>query len=90
MNNHPRYKFIETEGCTAFDRTINGKSLVDISHEEQEEIINYLLTQLKAGINDGTISLFDVIRVFQYDEYGHDDNVCDTCGDTVSWTEWNI
>lgn len=85
-----KYKFVETTGCTAFDFTANDKSLSDISENDQDEILEYLLLKIKEGIKDNTIQLQNVVQMFQYDDYEHDDHVCGQCGDTVSTTTWNI
>ena len=85
-----KYKFVETTGCTAFDFTVNDKSLSDISENDQDEILEYLLLKIKEGIKDNTIQFQNVVRMFQYDDYEHDDHVCGQCGDTVSTTTWNI
>ena len=85
-----KYKFVETTGCTAFDFTVNDKSLSDISQGDQDEILEYLLLKIKEGIKDNTIQLENVVEMFQYDDYEHDDHVCGQCGDTVSTTTWNI
>jgi hypothetical protein len=85
-----KYKFVETTGCTAFDFTVNDKSLSDIPQNDQDEILEYLLLKIKDGIKDNTIQLENVVQMFQYDDYEHDDHVCGQCGDTVSTTTWNI
>mgnify|MGYP000356404739 FL=1 len=85
-----KYKFVETTGCTAFDFTVNDKSLSDIPQNDQDEILEYLLLKIKEGIKDNTIQLENVVEMFQYDDYEHDDHVCGQCGDTVSTTTWNI
>jgi hypothetical protein len=85
-----KYKFVETTGCTAFDFTVNDKSLSDIPQNDQDQILEYLLLKIKEGIKDNTIQLENVVEMFQYDDYEHDDHVCGQCGDTVSTTTWNI
>ena len=85
-----KYKFVETTGCTAFDFTVNDKSLSDISQIDQDEILEHLIIKLKEGIKENTIQFENVVRMFQYDDYEHDDHVCGQCGDTVSTTTWNI
>ncbi len=85
-----KYRIQITEGCTAFDTTINDKSEIDLTPEEREEFLNYLMEQLKAGIKDGTVSLDSVIKNFQYSDWGGDSAGCNQCGDSVSWTTWEI
>ena len=85
-----KYKFEEVTGCTAFDFLVNGKSLSDITENNQDEILDYLIIKIKEGIKENTIQFQNVVQLFQYDDYEHDDHVCGQCGDTVSTTTWNI
>lgn len=85
-----KYKFVETTGCTAFDFTVNGKSLSELSSKERDEMLNYLFEKIKEGLAEQTILLENLIHLFQYDDYEYDDRVCESCGDTVSSTTWNI
>lgn len=85
-----KYKFVQTTGCTAFDFTVNGESIADLSEEKQNEIIDYLLLKLKEEYTQGTILITNIVELFHYDDYEHDDYECGSCGDTVSTTTWNI
>jgi hypothetical protein len=53
-------------------------------------MLNYLFEKIKEGISEQTILLADVIHLFQYDDYEHDDYRCESCGDYRSSTTWNI
>jgi len=85
-----KYKFEEVTGCTAFDFLVNGKSLSDITENDQDEILEYLFLKIKEGIKENSIQFQNVVQLFQYDDYEYDDHVCGQCGDTVSTTIWNI
>jgi hypothetical protein len=85
-----KYKFIETTGCTAFDFVVNDTSLSVLSNEEINEILDYLFVKVKEGINDNTILFPDVVKLFQPDNWEYDDHTCETCGDNISTTTWNI
>jgi hypothetical protein len=85
-----KYKFVETTGCTAFDFTVNNKSFSELSEQEYNEMIDYLFVKIKEGINGQTILLENIIHLFQYDDYEHDDYRCESCGDYRSSTTWNI
>ena len=85
-----KYKFIETTGCTAFNFTVNDHSVSELSEQEYNEMINYLFIKIKEGLKEQAILLENVVQLFQYDNYEHDDHVCGQCGDTVSTTTWNI
>jgi len=85
-----KYKFVETTGCTAFDFTANGKSLSELTSEEQDEILTYLFVKIKEAVDEQAILLENVIQLFRYDDYEHDPNICEQCGDTVTTTTWNI
>jgi hypothetical protein len=85
-----KYKIEIIEGCTAFDTAINGVSVLDIPENEKEEVVNYLIDQLKESYKRGEITLESLIQNFQYDDYECDGNKCGSCGDTVSRTIFNI
>jgi hypothetical protein len=85
-----KYKFIETTGCTAFDFTVNDKSISEYSKKELEEILDYLFLKVKEGLNENTILFNDVVKLFQPDDWSHDPEPCGQCGDTVSTETWNI
>lgn len=85
-----KYKFVETTGCTAFDFSINDKSISDYKNEELDEILNYLFLKVKEGINDNTILFNDVVKLFQYDDYENDPEPCSQCFDTIQTTTWLI
>jgi hypothetical protein len=86
----PKYKFIETTGCTAFDFTVNNRSFSELSKEEYNEMLDYLFVKVREGLSEQTILLENVVHLFQYDDYEYDPHVCGQCGDTVSTTTWNI
>jgi hypothetical protein len=85
-----KYKFEEVTGCTAFDFVVNDTSLSVLSNEEIDEILDYLFVKIKEGINEQAILLEDVVKLFQYDDYEHDPDVCETCGDCRSSMTWKI
>jgi len=85
-----KYKFIETTGCTAFNFTVNDKQFSDVSEQEYNEMLDYLFVKIKEGINEQAILLEDVVKLFQPDDWEHDPNICEQCGDSVSTTTWNI
>ena len=85
-----KYKIEIVEGCTAFNTIVNGVSFVDIPENEKEEIVNYLIDQLKESYKRGEVTLESLIQNFQYDDYERDDYQCEQCGDTVSTTIYNI
>ena len=85
-----KYKFQETEGCTAFGFYVNGESFINIPEQEQEEILDYVLAKLKEQIKENHTQLSEIIKIFEYDHYECDPDPCDQCGDTVSTMIWNI
>lgn len=85
-----KHKIEITEGCTAFGTSINDRNIIDIPKEEIEEIIDYLLAQVKESYNRSEILLEDIVNLFQYDDWERDQEPCEQCGDTVSTTTWNI
>lgn len=89
-NNKTKYKFVETTGCTAFDFSVNEKSISELSQNEYDEMLDYIFSKMKEEINEQTVLLQDIIKLFQYDDYDYDPNICEQCGDSVSTITWNI
>ena len=85
-----KYKIEITEGCTAYGTSINGRDVVDIPEEEMDEIVDYVLAQIRESYNRNGTSFENIIQLLDYDDYEHDPTVCGSCGDTVSTTTWNI
>lgn len=85
-----KYKFVETQGCTAFGFTVNDKDLNDISKDEQKEIVDYLCEKMKEGLDNGTVLFSDIVRAFQTSDHGMEESSCDQCGDRVYWDIWEI
>lgn len=85
-----KYKIEIVEGCTAFDTKVDGESLMDLPKEQTEEIVDYLLVQVKEAYNRHELCFDDIVRLFQPDDWEHDDYICEQCGDSVSTTIWNI
>jgi hypothetical protein len=85
-----KHKFVKTEGCTAFDFTVDGESVADIPREKEYAIFDYLVEKIRERFDNREIQLLDVVEMFEYNDYKYEKERCDTCGDTVSWTTWEI
>ena len=85
-----KYKIVETTGCTAFDFSINEKSITEYSEEELNEVLDYLFVKVKEGLKENTILFENIVHLFQPDDWEHDPEPCGQCGDTVSTETWNI
>lgn len=83
-------KIVITEGCTAYNTTVDGVSVCDIDKKQMEEIYDKMLIKLKEGLIDNTISFNSLINNFQYDDYKVDEHSCEQCGDSISTTTWEI
>lgn len=86
----PKYKIKLTEGCTAFDFSVNDKSVSEHKEEELNEILDYLFVKVKEGIKENTIQFSDVVHLFQPNDFKYDKLNCEQCGDSVSTTLWEI
>jgi hypothetical protein len=85
-----KYKFEETIGCTAQCLLVNDSPFYDLSTEEQEEIVDYLLTQIKESYKGHGVILSDLLHLLQYSDYKVDKDYCDQCGDSVATTTWEV
>jgi hypothetical protein len=84
-------KFILTQGCTAGNFTVDGTPVNDLSHDEQVELIAYLLKSVVESHDGNEFHLIQkLVELHEYDSYEHDEHSCDQCGDTVNWTTWEI
>jgi len=84
------YKIIEYEGCMSGGISVNGTRTEHMQPEEYNTFIDALLSSIKTGLADGTVSLSDVIHDLQYDEYKSNPDICDQCGDSTTETYWEI
>lgn len=85
-----QYEIVETQGCTAFGISINGKNLYDLSEEDQNRLANYVFIKLQDAYKNKEIFLPDLLHNLQPEDYYHDSTPCDQCGDSVSETTWKI
>jgi hypothetical protein len=85
-----KYNIIITEGCTAFDFSVNGKSVSEFSNEEHSQLVDHLLLKIKEEIAEQTILLQDIVRLFQPDDWKSDTNPCEQCSDYLRSTTWNV
>ena len=80
-------KLILTTGCTAYDFTVDGRSIVELSDKEENNLLDIVVTRLKNKLG-AQIILQELVNCFgDYDvEEGH----CEQCGDSVSHTELEL
>jgi hypothetical protein len=94
MSDISKYKIVKSEGCTSFGTTVNGQDIYGeydpMSQTQIDELVDYLCEKFKEKLKDNLVSIEDLIACFQYDSYETEDGQCDTCGDSVSYTTWNI
>ena len=79
-----------SEGCTAFYTAINDRLDGEMSEDEVDDFVDYLCEKFKQDLRNSTVSLNDLIKCFQPDNWESDDNGCDQCGDTVHRTFWEF
>lgn len=89
-----KYQIVRGEGCLSFGTTVNGKDIYGeyepMSESQIEEFVDYLCVKFKQELKDNTVSIDDLIDCFQYDECETESGSCDTCGDSVTTTTWNL
>lgn len=78
-----KYDIVISEGCTAFYTNVNGKDINDLTPEERNEFLDYLLVAIKTRVLEQNIDLNSLIDVLPCDDYESDPTPCDQCGDTV-------
>ena len=82
-------KFVITQGCTAFNFTVDEKSYNEMPREEQEKVIDYVLADLKKKLLENHIGLQGIMEHYQYDSYEVGPK-CESCGDSVSTIIINV
>jgi hypothetical protein len=90
-----KYKIVKSEGCTSYATTINGKDIYDelgpMPQQEIDELVDYVCSKLKEQVKNGEIQYIDdLIKCFEYVSYNVESGSCETCGDSVSHTTWEI
>ena len=99
-----KYKIIKSEGCRSFGTTVNGQDIYGeynpMTQEQIGEFVDYLCEKFKEELRQNTVSVDDLLGCFQYDScetWFHksnscetEDGYCETCGDSVKETTWNI
>ena len=81
---------IISEGCTSFYTKVDDRFLDEIDQEEYNNLVDYLLEKVKIHINERTILIDDLIKLFQYKHIEYDEDICDQCGDDVVRTYFEI
>ena len=85
-----KYNIEISEGCMAFYTLINGKNLNEMSEQEQDEFLTYILAEIKQKVKENNISIDSIIKLIEYDDYENDGHICGQCGDQVLRTYWRI
>jgi hypothetical protein len=85
-----KHKFVKTDGCTAYDFTVDDVSVANIPREKEYAIFDYLIERIREKFDNREIQLLDIVEIFACDDYEYEKDPCDQCGDTVSWTTWEI
>lgn len=67
-------KIVITQGCMAWDTSIDGISNID-DEFNQTEVINYLLPKIGERLADGKLSLEDIYEIFPDKDDRKDDGV---------------
>jgi hypothetical protein len=82
-------KFEITQGCIAYNFTVDEKRFDDLPIEEKGKVIDHVLAKVKEKIINNHIGFQGILEHFEYDSYEYGPK-CETCGDSVSRTIINI
>lgn len=83
-------KIIITEGCTAFNITVDGVSISDLPKATYTVVVNKIIDNIRERVLKNNISLDSLINLLEYNNYETSEEPCDQCGDTVTKTTWEI
>lgn len=90
-----KYEIVISQGCIANTFTVNGKDWSGdyegtlMSHNERSEFLDYLFSELRKGLDDGSVLVTDLINCLALDEWKYSEP-CDQCGDSVETKIWKI
>ena len=89
-----KYKIVKSEGCQSFGTTVNGQDIYGeynpMTQEQINEFVDDLFLKFKEELNNGSVQIDDLIGCFQYDSCETEDGYCETCGDSVTETIWEL
>lgn len=89
-----KYKIVKSEGCRSFGTTVNGQDTYGeynpMTQEQIDELVDYLCQKFKEELRECNVQLDDLIECFPYTNYEIEDDYCETCGDSVSETTWEL
>lgn len=81
---------VETSGCVAGDLTVDGKSVSEMTPEEEMVVLERILSKIKESCSSGETALSSILHTLQYEDHECDEGSCDQCGDTICRTTWRI
>jgi hypothetical protein len=85
-----------TEGCTAYNFSVDGVSWLcedkryEVADKTKEEFKIALAQFIHNQIISEEIDMQSALKILETSNEHWDSNICDQCGDTVSWEEWKI
>lgn len=77
------------EGCTSYGASFDGVHVTD-DNFDHSKVLDELLVKVREWVDDGSIGLLDIVKLFQYDRCDYDATPCDQCGDTTSVTYYDL
>lgn len=80
-------KVVISTGCLSFYTLIDGKP---ISEHNMDKVLDHILSQVRAGIKDGTIAFDSLVELFQYTSSETYKECCEQCGDCVTRVTYEI
>jgi hypothetical protein len=89
-----KYKIVKSEGCMSYGTTVNDQNIYGeyepMSQQQIETFVDYLCQKFKEKLKVNTVSIDDLIECFQYESCETENDSCETCGDSVTTTTWNL
>ena len=78
----------------SYGTTVNGQNIYGeydtMTSEQIDEFVDYLCVKFKEKLNYNTVSIDDLINCFQYESCETENGSCETCGDSVTETTWEL
>lgn len=85
------YEIKVNYGCTSHAITVNGQDFTDgMTVEDREMFILDALYEIRHRIRKGYVSITDILNLLEETNYSRTDLPCETCGDYVEETTYQI
>ena len=86
-----KYEIKLSEGCTCFFITVNGRDYTNEMNEAERHLFLLdMLLEIRLRFRNGEIGITRLLELLDVTGTWESDNACETCGDYVTETTYQI